>query len=101
LSYNSANEDLQKSIFNLPLCIIYANCSLCRRKINDFAVEMNIQRSGKVEVKETIQYDFGDDAHHGIYRTVPFIKTNMQGKRFRLDFSDIKVTDENNKPYTC
>ena len=91
-----------KKVFLIFLFVLFIPTVVsAEEKINDFAVEMNIQRSGKVEVKETIQYDFGDDAHHGIYRTVPFIKTNMQGKRFRLDFSDIKVTDENNKPYTC
>jgi uncharacterized membrane protein YgcG len=63
-------------------------------KINSYISLINIQKDGKIQVKETIDYDFADLQKHGIYRTIPTIKTNQDGKKYRLDFSNFIITDE-------
>jgi hypothetical protein len=39
--------------------------------ISDYHVDLTIQPSGDLLVKETIQYDFGSSYRHGIFRDVP------------------------------
>lgn len=68
--------------------------------ISDFQSEYTINSNGSVSVIETITYDFGWLEKHGIYRTIPFTKTNKQGKKFRLEFTNISVTDERGEPYS-
>lgn len=67
-------------------------------KIANFDGEIKINRDSTVDVKETINYDFGDQEKHGIFRFVP-IKYKARGGNFNLRISDIKVKDENGNPY--
>lgn len=73
--------------------------SVRAEEIKNFNSQIAINKNGTVDIKETILYDFGDAYRHGIYRTLPFVKTNQDGKQYRLDYSDFKVEDENNLPY--
>lgn len=63
-------------------------------KITSFDASYSIQDDGSVDVVEKITYDFGSAYKHGIYRTIPFVKTNNEGKKFKMDISNISVTDE-------
>lgn len=62
--------------------------------IERFTVEAAIRKDGYVDIRETIRYDFGPEERHGIYRTIPLIKTNQEGKKFRMDAQGITVGDE-------
>ncbi|NDK09182.1 DUF2207 domain-containing protein [Candidatus Gracilibacteria bacterium] len=68
-------------------------------EIKSFQSDIKINKDGTIDVKETITYDFGDLYRHGIYRNIPYIKTNQDGKKLQLDFSSFSVTDENNLSY--
>jgi uncharacterized protein (TIGR04222 family) len=48
-------------------------------RITNYRSEVTIERDGAIEVHETIAYDFGAVAHHGIYRDVP-VRTDQSGK---------------------
>ncbi len=67
--------------------------------IRSFESEIKINKDATIDVKEKIIYDFGGLRKHGIYRKIPKIKINQDGKKYILDYSDIKVIDENNLPY--
>ena len=67
--------------------------------IRDFSSEIVINKDGTINIKEKILYDFLDKQKHGIYRIIPMIKTNQDGKKYQLDFSQISVTDEKNNLY--
>jgi hypothetical protein len=69
-------------------------------EIANFAASYAIQKEGTVNVEERIQYDFDTAIKHGIYRYIPLTKTNTDGKKFRMDVTDITVTDEMGRPYT-
>ncbi len=62
-------------------------------QINDFGALYVIHRDGSVDAIETINYDFGTRNRHGIYRTIPFIKTNNEGKHFALMFDTVEVAN--------
>ena len=67
--------------------------------IKSFKSDILINKDGRINVKETIVYDFGQLQKHGIYRDVPFIRTNQDGKKYKLEFNNFSVQDENGKGY--
>ncbi|MFN4212703.1 MAG: DUF2207 domain-containing protein [Microgenomates group bacterium] len=68
-------------------------------EIKDFSSKININKDGTVDVEERIIYDFGDLKRHGIFREIPFIKVNRDGKKFILEFKDFNVVDEKGLSY--
>lgn len=70
-----------------------------QERINQFKSGITINKSGTIDVVETIVYDFGSQYRHGIFREIPFIKKNEDGKRYVLEVTDISVTDEKNNAY--
>ena len=93
---------MKRIIFLLVLFgsfFIQGKSVFAQEKINDFQVTINIQKDGKIAVFEKISYDFGDLQRHGIFRTIPFLKTNSDGKKFKLQIDNISVTDEIDKSY--
>ena len=68
-------------------------------QINSFDATYAIKQNGTVGVEEKIPYDFGGTDHHGIYRTLPLTKTNIDGKSYRMSADNFSVSDENGTPY--
>lgn len=69
-------------------------------EIQRFDAQISILQTGAFHVEERIDYDFGLASRHGIYRTIPLIKTNKEGKRYRMTLSVESVTDENKISYS-
>ncbi len=67
--------------------------------IKSFNSAITINKDGTINVKETIIYDFDYLEKHGIYREIPFIKTNEDGKKYELKFDNFSVVDDNGKSY--
>jgi len=68
-------------------------------EIQSFNAKIVVNKNGTIDIREKIVYDFGPTKRHGIFREIPFIKTNQDGKKFKLDFSDFSVYDEKQNPY--
>ena len=66
---------------------------LPKERIEKFDVSINLESNSKINVVETIHYNFGDQERHGIYREIPYSYQN-NGEKFDLKISDIFVTDE-------
>ncbi len=62
--------------------------------IDSNIVEIDVRKDGSIGVRESINYDFGAQQRHGIFRTIPYIKTNEEGKKFVLDIDNVKVVNE-------
>ncbi len=86
-------------LFFLSAGLLAVSAQSTGENIESFHSNINIEKSGKINVKETIIYNFGDNERHGIYRYIPYIKTNSAGKQFKLTISGVSVTDENGQPY--
>lgn len=67
-------------------------------KIDDYAVEVKINRDATIDIIETIQYDFGANQKHGIFRNIPF-KYKARGGNFKLRLLNFSVKDENGMAY--
>lgn len=60
-------------------------------EISRYEETITVVSDGTIVIGESIRYDFGDEDRHGIFRTIPTTKTNAEGKKFVLTFSDFSV----------
>ena len=88
----------KKVFFQICLAILFSICLAlpvaAQEKINNFEVEIDINRDGSINVKELIVYNFGSEEKHGIFRDIPY-KYKVGGGSFKLRFSDFSVKDGN------
>jgi len=70
-----------------------------REYIHSYDVNIRVEESGEILVTENILYDFGSNSKHGIYRIIPYTKTNDDGKKYKMLISDIQVTNDQGTPY--
>ncbi len=98
---NDINNDIQKDEVKINDLIgdEQSATEIIGEHIRSFNSDITITKEGKINVRETIIYDFSDLQKHGIYREIPFVKTNQDGKKYRLDISNFSVNDENGQPY--
>ena len=68
-------------------------------EINSYQVSIDVLKNGKIAVTERIDYDFGLESRHGIYRDIP-VKYWAHNGVYKLRLSDVSVTDERNKEMT-
>lgn len=66
--------------------------------IRSYGAQISIHTDGTIGISEQILYNF-PSPKHGIFRVLPLIKTNADGKDYRLMISDITVTDERQTAY--
>ena len=78
--------------------LFFAMPVLAQEKIDSFDVNIQINQDATINVSEKIQYNFGAEERHGIYRDIP-IKYSRNGNNFNLRISDISIIDEANQPY--
>jgi uncharacterized membrane protein YgcG len=70
-------------------------------RITDYDSDVTIEKSGSLDVVETIKVVVADDEiKHGIFRDFPTEYTNRLGRHVHVDFSVLSVTrDGNPEPY--
>ncbi len=85
-------------LFLFILLFIFPH-TIWAESINSFDSNILVNKDGTIDVKETIVYDFGDLYKHGIYRNIPYIKTNKDGKKYRMDVQGMSVLDEKGNWY--
>ncbi len=81
------------TVLSLPIASVHAE------SIPSFDASIEIKKDGSYRVSETVVYDFGTSERHGMFRFIPFIRRNSEGKRFIMDIGDIRVTDDSDRPY--
>ncbi|MBI4226431.1 DUF2207 domain-containing protein [Candidatus Roizmanbacteria bacterium] len=73
--------------------------ALAQEQIQSFVTNILVNKDGTINVEEKIVYDFSNLERRGIYRDIPYIKKNEDGKKFRLDITNISVRDEEGNSY--
>ncbi len=66
--------------------------------IESYQTVITVKTDGTINVREFIEYFF-DSPRHGIYRNIPVIKTNENGKKYAMAITDISVTDKEGDGY--
>ncbi len=77
--------------------LVPINNSVVGERVENFISDIAVQKDGSIDVVETINYFF-DSYRHGIYRNIPFTKTD-QGKRYDLEYQFKPATDEKGNKY--
>ncbi|OGG14750.1 hypothetical protein A2773_04005 [Candidatus Gottesmanbacteria bacterium RIFCSPHIGHO2_01_FULL_39_10] len=92
---------LKKLCFSFFLIFLFLKLPqpVLAEKIDNYSAEITINKDGTINVSEKIDYDFEDLERHGIFRTIPSIKTNQQGKKFRLEIDNISIKDSDGNSY--
>lgn len=97
----TASHFILSSTFCLLLSTFYfLPSAVWAESIIHFDPTITIQKDGYIRVQEKIEYNFGNLEKHGIYRTIPFVKKNAKGKKFKLDISLQSITNEVGKNYS-
>lgn len=80
-----------KGLFTLFLLGIFGVLSgnAFAENIDSFNVQIIAHKDGTMDISETIDYDFGDILHHGIYRDIPLI--SKVGDLYRILEIDFKT----------
>ena len=101
--YNGYMKNIVKNImvitFIFVMTVIFSQ-SVRAEVIRGYDSQITIQKDGKIHVTEKINYDFEDQYKHGIYRYIPTIKKNADGKEYQLSVNVESIADENQAPYT-
>jgi len=96
-------DDIQKDVVDVDQFISGASAqvedNLDGEHIKVFESNIDINEDGSINVKETIVYDFNRITRHGIYRDIPYIRTNQDGQKYKLDFDNFQVIDEYDNDY--
>lgn len=66
--------------------------------IHSFDSRLELSKDGKLNVTETIKYDFGDTSGHGIYRVIPTNYIDDKGNTYSIKFELISVLDALGRP---
>jgi len=88
---------LRRTVLIIPLFLFLAS-PLYAWVIKDYQVDVQVAKKGFIEVTERIQVDFGQERHHGIYRTIPLTFKDPMGEKHRLRIKGIYVTDDMVRP---
>ncbi len=67
-------------------------------QIERYDTQIIISQDGAIHVTERIFYMF-PSPRHGILREIPMVKTNEDGKKYKLTINDIRVADDQGKNY--
>jgi len=81
-------------IFSLTV-FLFASPVKAEEIINNFVTNIKINPDSSFHVQEKIDYDFGNEEKHGIFRYIVY-KYNINDKDYSIEISNISVTDENN-----
>lgn len=65
-------------------------------QIDNYKTEITIQKDSSFDIKETIDYDFGDTEHHGIYRDIP-MRYKISRGNVKIDLNNVIITDSSGK----
>jgi hypothetical protein len=88
------------SFFILSSAFCFLSASPVRAEvIRGYDAQITIQKDGRIQVSEKIDYDFGYLYKHGIYRDIPYIKKNSDGKEYELGLQVLGVKDEEGNAY--
>ncbi len=76
------------------ILFILISLSLFAESIDRYEVYVKILKSGSLEIKEKILYNFQNTPHHGIYRDIPYLmKTDFIPKDIKI--SNFKILMDN------
>ena len=83
---------LKKIFFSL---LFFYSTLVWAERITAYTIDIGIEQSGELSIKEFIDYDFGNNSKHGIFRDIPFtIKYNGYIKDIELSNFTVRMDNK-------
>jgi uncharacterized membrane protein len=82
------------------LAVLYLGvaCGLAHAwSIENYKVEIKLEKDSRFVVTEEINADFGYESRHGIYRDIPTTYNDEKGHPYNVQFNVLSVQDENQR----
>lgn len=86
------------SVFSFIFLFPFWSVSAQSEQINSFLSDISINKDTSYEVREIIEYDFGTNQKHGIYRSIPYRYKRAEGD-FSVKIHIQRIEDEQGSPY--
>lgn len=87
-------------VFYLLFLFPFLSFPLYAEEIRDFYSEIFISADSSVNVEERIEYDFGRELRHGIFREIPYkYKIGIRNYNLRMDVNKVADFDDNSYEY--
>lgn len=83
---------LKQLLVAVVVVLAFSSGAQAAEQISSFNSLVTVQKSGRVDVVETINYDFGYASRHGIYRYIPVVYKDDQGNAYKPGFEFDSVT---------
>lgn len=92
---------LKKLIAVFSFALLFSAKSLAAsEQIDNFATGVTISKDGMIKVVETIDYNFGSNERHGIFRNIKKRNKNQDGQLYETPISVLSVTDLKGTAYS-
>lgn len=78
--------------------VILCATRVTAEEIQSFGTDIQVHSSGKITITETIDYLFTSQKR-GIFRDIPYLITNNEGKEYTMEIRPLKVVDELGNAY--
>ena len=90
---------ISAQLFFILLTIYCVSPSAYAWQIDNFGVDINIDKDGSFVVSEKIVANFSDQPKHGIYRNLPIKYRDEKGNPLNLHFQILDIYDEDENPW--
>lgn len=78
---------LKRILLAVVVTLAFTAPAQAAEQVANFDSVVTVQKSGRVDVVESITYDFGYAQRHGIYRYVPVVYSNNANQTFKPGFA--------------
>lgn len=78
----------------LPAMMTFSPALADSEVINSFDSNLTVNADASVQVVESIEYNFGTNQRHGIFRDIPLSSEGAQ-----IEITNVRVYDDKNQPY--
>ncbi len=78
--------------------LFFGSTVYAQEKISNYQVDIQLDKEANLLVSEKIDYDFGSESRHGIFRQIPIFYKG-EGQNFSTDIDNISVTDNQGREY--
>lgn len=86
---------LKQLLLSVVVVLVCSSGAQAAEQISNFNSLVTVQNTGRVDVVETINYDFGYAPRHGIYRYIPVVYRDDQGSTYKPSFTFDSVMVDN------
>lgn len=97
---NSRKTPMFKRTVLSAVCLFFAACYCAQAwTIEDYKISIKLEKDSSLDVTEVIEADFGYESKHGIFRDIPIVYNDEQGRVYNIRFDVLGVSNKNQQTW--